>query len=178
MYPAHDDLEFSAAGHPDPRVHHAGFNLDHPYLEQCWAPILGPSGVAVLRRLPMLWAEGEPARIGAADLARSLGLGRGTGANSRLQHTLERTTRFGLSTWIEPGRTLRVYTEVPPLEPHRLARLPEWSRRAHDRLLTNHIDQLTRTPTARPPTPPTLTERLDRLQRPPAPHRPSPAVTR
>lgn len=141
MDPANDDLELCAAGHPDPRVHHAGFNLDHPYLEQCWAPILGPSGVAVLRHLPVLWAEDEPAHIGAGDLARSVGLGGGTGANSRLQHTLDRTTRFGLAIWIEPGRALRVYTEIPPLDPHRLARLPERSRQAHDRLPTNHIDQ-------------------------------------
>lgn len=93
-------------------------------------------------------------------------------------NTPSSTTRFGLADWTEPGRALRVYTEVPPLDRHRLAQLPDWSHRAHDRLLTEHIDQLARTPTARPPTPPTITERLDRLQRPPALAHPSPAVTR
>ncbi|HXH59446.1 hypothetical protein [Iamia sp.] len=172
------DLEFAAADHPDPKVRHAGFSLNHPYVEQCWGAVLGPSGVAVLRRLPVLWADHEPARIPAGELARSLGLGRGTGANSRLQHALDRTTRFGLADWTEPGRALRVYTEVPPLDRHRLAQLPDWSHRAHDRLLTEHIDQLARTPAAPTQAPPTITERLDRLQQPPAPHRSSPVISR
>lgn len=178
MEPANYDLELAAAAHRDPRVRHAGFGLDHPYMEQCWGPVLGPSAIAILRRLPVLWEESEPARIPAGELARSLGLGQGTGPNSRLQHTLDRIARYGLAAWAEQRRALDVYTEVPPVAPDRLARLPEWSQRAHDRLLTDHIDQLVRTPNPPPSTRSTITDRLDRLQRSPAPHRDSPAVNR
>lgn len=156
------DLVVTAAPHPDPRVHRAGFGLDHPYLEQCWGAVLGPTGVAILRRLPTMWAHQEPVRIPAQDLGRSLGLGGGTGPNSRFRHSLDRTVRFRLADWIEPGRALRVYTEVPPLDPHRLAQLPDWSRNAHDRLLTAHLDQLTH----RPDPARQITDRLERLQHP------------
>lgn len=34
------------------------------YVEACWLPIVGPSGVALLRVLPQLWASvGSPAPI-------------------------------------------------------------------------------------------------------------------
>ena len=73
-----DVLELAAAPHPDPRVCRAGFDLTHPYVEQCWGAVIGPSGLAIMRRLPVLWTEREPARIGADELAHSLGLGGGT----------------------------------------------------------------------------------------------------
>ena len=78
--------------------------------------MIGPSGLALMRRLPVLWTEREPARIGVDELAHSLGLGGGTAQNSRLQRTLECTVRFGLADWGQPGRRLSVYTEVPPLQ--------------------------------------------------------------
>lgn len=173
------DLEFSAVPHPDPRVRYAGFDLGHRYVEQCWGPVLGPSGVAILRRLPVLWATQEPARISSHDFARSLGLGGGSGSASRLQRSLDRTVRFGLAHWVEPGRALRVYTEVPPLGRYRLAKLPDWTRQAHDRLLGDHVDHLIATTGGHQQHQqhtPTITERLDRLQQPrtPPPSRISP----
>ena len=65
--------------------------------------MIGPSGLALMRRLPVLWTEREPARIGADELAHSLGLGGGTAPNSRLQRTLERTVRFGWPSGSSPG---------------------------------------------------------------------------
>jgi hypothetical protein len=149
-------------------VRRAGFDLTHPYVAQWWGAVIGPSGLALLRRLPVLWTEREPARIGADELAHSLGLGGGTAQNSRLQRTLERTVRFGLAECDQPGQTLSVYTEVSPLLGRRLDRLPEWSRRAHDRLLGQHVDRLAG---LTEPTPgvTAVTARLDRLRHPTGP---------
>ena len=40
-------ITISPAGHPDPRVGHAGFDLEHAYVERCWAPVLGPTSTAL-----------------------------------------------------------------------------------------------------------------------------------
>lgn len=171
-------LELAAAPHPDPRVRRAGFDLTHPYVEQCWGAVIGPSGLAIMRRLPVLWTEQEPARISLAELARSLGLGAGTGENSRLQRSLERMVRFGLAGWAEPERVLGVYSEVPPLRGRRLEQLPEWSRRAHGRLLGAHVDHLVADGNHSPEVA-AVSARLDRLQRPNGPGlTPIPAVGR
>ena len=153
-----DVLELTAARHPDRRVGRLGFDLRHPYVEQCWGAAIGPSAVALLRRLPVLWAEGEPARVDAGQLAQSLGLGAGAG---RLGRSLDRTVRFGLAEWAAPGQALRIYTEVPPLTERRLARLPEWTQRAHGRLLAEHLDRLAVVAT---PGVSAITARLDRFQ--------------
>ena len=54
------------------------------------------------------------------------------------------------------------------MQGRRLDRLPEWSRRAHDRLLGQHVDQLAG---VTDPTPEVtaVTARLDRLQHPTGP---------
>jgi hypothetical protein len=168
-------IELAAGNHPDPRVRGAGFDLNHPYLEDCWAPIIGPSAVTFLRRLPVLWQHAEPAVINADDLARSLGLGPAGGRWSRFHRAVERIVGFGLAEWTEPDRALTVYQELSPLAEHQLAKLPDWSRRAHDTLLAAHIDRLaqpyrTADATTPAPTPVThLTTRLDRLPRPSGP---------
>ena len=77
-----------------------------------------------------------------------------------------------------PATTLGVRTEVAPLSRRQLARLPEWTRQVHDRLLGTHLDRLTLAHTDRTLDPdqsldPTrITARLDHLQ-----HR-RPAITR
>mgnify|MGYP001570125293 CR=1 FL=1 len=156
-------LELSPAPHPDPQVRRAGFPLTDPYVEQCWSAVAGPSTVLLLRRLPDLWAEQAPARVHADDLGRMLGLGNGTTHNSRLARTLDRAVRFNLATWDDPGTALRVYTEAAPLSRAQLERVPDWTRRTHDRLLDGHLNQLALS--ASPPSRATeLVERLDRLQ--------------
>jgi hypothetical protein len=141
-----DHLELLAAQHPDPHVRRLGFDLTHPYVEQCWGALLGPSSVVVLRRLPVLWADQEPAQVPTDELARSLGLGAGTGHNSRLHRTLDRLTRFRLAIWTEPDRALGIYTDVPPLDARHLSRVTTSTQQAHDRLLSRHLDELARSP--------------------------------
>jgi hypothetical protein len=128
--------------HPDVRVRRVGFALDHPYVERCWAGMLGPSSVLVLRRLPELWAEAMPAEVGVDDFARSLGLGRSTGGwQSRIWRSFERLRRFQLATPVEGG-TVGVFAQVPPVPERLLHRLPAWSRGEHDRLVAVHLEGL------------------------------------
>lgn len=45
-------IRFHGVPHPEPRIRQVGFSLDHPYVEQCWTPVLGPTSVLLLRRYP------------------------------------------------------------------------------------------------------------------------------
>jgi hypothetical protein len=129
-------LEILALPHPDRVVRQRlGFDLTHPYVEQCWGALIGPSGVLVLRRLPTLWAEREPAAVDTHEFARSLGLGGGSGPNGSFTRALDRLTQFQLATWIERGAALGVYTQVGPVSEGRMRRLPSWTRDTHARLV-------------------------------------------
>lgn len=143
MTPTPEVIELHAVPHPVAPVRQAGFALDHPYLEQCWSPVIGPTSTLLLRRCAWLWQEAEPARIATAELAAQLGLGKGTGSSSPLWHTVERIVRFRFATMDTPGQ-LEIFTEVPPVMERHLDRLPPWCRRQHDRLLGQHLDGLAR----------------------------------
>jgi hypothetical protein len=153
-------LVVHATGHPVAAVHRVGFPLDHPYVERCWAPVLGPSSVLLLRRMPELFRASPDPVVPLDELGRSLGLG-GTGEHSAIRRTLDRLVQFRFASWAGPGE-LDVYTEVPPLGPRHLDRVPESTRRVHDALLATHLDALA----APPPRTEDLLARLDRLQDP------------
>jgi hypothetical protein len=74
-----------------------------------------------------------------------------------------------MAHWL-PGDELGVRTEVAPLSGRRLARLPEWTRQVHDRLLGTHLDRLALAHTNRTLDPDQfldtarVTARLDHLQ--------------
>ena len=161
----HTVLTLTPVDHPDARVQRVGFDLTDPYVEQCWGPVIGPSATQLLRRMSTLWTERVPATITHEELARSLGLGAGTGANSRLVHAIDRTVRFGFATWHEEGRALDVRLKAPGLDQRRPQRLPEWTRQAHQRLLDAHVRQVAGLADTGPKVA-AMTARLDRLQRP------------
>src|SRR5437764_3571118 len=115
-----DAIDLHADPHPLAAVRQAGFPLDHPYLEQCWTPVVGPSSVLLLRHCAWLWRDAMPLRIPVEALAAELGLGKGTSRNSPIWRTIDRLVRFGFATLREPAE-LRIYTEVPPLAPRHLA---------------------------------------------------------
>ena len=77
----------------------------------------------------------------AKELSRSIGLGVGMGKNSPLARTLDRLVRFRFARPSASAVGLDVYTEVPPLGAHQLAKVPQWSRDAHARLLDAHLEQ-------------------------------------
>jgi hypothetical protein len=145
-------LAIHAVPHPNPKVRRVGFALDDPYVEQVWAGVKGPSALLVLRRLPVLWHEREPAVVDLRELGQSLGLGPSVARSGRTWRTIERLVGFGTAHWL-PGDELGVRTEVVPLNARQLARLPEWTRQVHDRLLGTHLDRLTSPTPTRPSTP-------------------------
>jgi hypothetical protein len=163
-----ETIDLHPVPHPTAAVRQAGFALDDPYLEHCWAPIIGPSSTLLLRRCPPLWRHRLPASVPAEDLARQLGLGHGTGRTSPLWRTLERVVRFRFAAMPAPGE-LHVYTEVPPVPARQLEHLPVWCRRQHDRLLTHHLARLAAAtqPTSAAPAataePSRIADRLERL---------------
>lgn len=136
-------IDLHAVPHPVAPVRRAGFPLDHPYLEQCWTGVIGPSSVLLLRRCTSLWRESMPVQLATAELGAHLGLGKGSGRNSPIWHTVERLLRFRFAAMPQAGE-LHVYTEVPPVSARQMERLPAWCRREHDRLLGQHLDGLAR----------------------------------
>ena len=89
--------------HPNPKVRRVWFTLDDPYVEQVWAGVIGPSALLVLRRLPMLWHEREPAIVDLRELVQSLGLGPSLARSGRTWKTIERLVGFGMAHWRPPG---------------------------------------------------------------------------
>ena len=160
MTPTTDVIVVHATAHPVAKIHRAGFPLDHPYVERCWAPILGPSSVLVLRRMPELFKGSADPFVHLDELGRGLGIG-GTGKHSVIRRTIDRLVSHRFAAWSSPGE-LDLYTEVPPLSAARLERVPDFVKRDHDALLGNHLDALAASP---PPTT-DLVARLNRLQHP------------
>jgi hypothetical protein len=154
-------------------VRRVGFTLHDPYVEQVWAGVIGPSALLVLRRLPVLWREREPAVVDLRELGQSLGQGPSIARTGRTRRTIERLVGFGMAHRL-PGDELGVHTEVAPLTDRQLARVPGWTRQLHDRLLGMHLDRLALAHTDRTLGPDQSLDiaRLDHLQ-----HR-RPAITR
>ena len=133
-------LILEPVAHPDPRVHRAGFSLDDPYLERCWLPVLGPTSVLMLRRMPLMWQRDPAVGVPVDELAAVLGLN-GTGRNSPVWRTVDRLVRFNFANRVSDSY-VEVYTEVPPLGSRHLAGLPQSVRDAHHELLGAHIARL------------------------------------
>jgi hypothetical protein len=149
--------------HPVPHrlaeVRQVGFPLDAPYVEQIWASLTGPSPVLMLRRIPVLWRQSQPATVQLSEFGRSLGL-----LHPKITYrNVNRLVRFGLARWL-PSGDLAVPTRVAPLSARQLARVPPWTRQAHDQLLGAHLDRLARTPTGPPAAASSITARLDQLE--------------
>lgn len=160
-------LSFTPVDHSDERVQRVGFDLTDPYVEQCWSAVVGPSSTLLLRRLPALWIAQVPAEIAASDLSRSLGLGAGVGDRSRLANTLNRLVQYRLATPAPDGAGLDVFRKVAPLSSRQLTRVPEWTRATHERLFSNHLEQLGDSCQQRSNVA-SMGARLDRLQHGPA----------
>lgn len=153
-------LRLHGVPHPSAPVRQAGFPLDHAYVEQCWTPVIGPTSVLLLRRLPVLWRESMSVEVDLHDLAGSLGLGNSSGRHGSMQRTLDRLERFRFAAFSSPS-DLEVFTEAPPLPDRQLERLPAWTRSRHEHLLGSHLDSLARLHSRSD-----LSTRLDRLSQP------------
>lgn len=172
-YPGMTDnasITIRATAHPIAHIHRAGFPLDHPYIERCWTPVLGPSSVLLLRRMPDVFRQSPATLVPLDELAGGLGIG-GTGQQSAIRRTLDRVVRFRFGAWTDPDE-LDIYTTAPPLNARQLERSDPSTRQAHERLLTEHLDALAPGPghldaLVTAPTGTTdLVARLNRLQHP------------
>jgi hypothetical protein len=106
-----DVLAIRAVPHPNPKVRRVGFTLDHPCVEQLWAGVIGPCALLVLRRLPILWREREPAVVDLRERGQSLGPGPSLARSGCIWRSIERLVGFGMAHWL-PGNELGVRTEV------------------------------------------------------------------
>lgn len=119
----------------DPIFQQHGFPARSPYVEFCYAGIIGPSAMLALRLATAMLegAGGEPVTVDADELARSLGLGGGTGPNSKIQRTLHRLERFELARPRPDGYGIHLY--IPPLSRARQLRATTTVQRIHERLM-------------------------------------------
>lgn len=104
------------------------------YCEVFWLPVIGPSALWLLRHAVMHTVDG-PYTVDVDTLARSLGLGAARGIHSPLVRTLNRLVQFRCATGGWQTATWKMRTHLPALTDHRLARLPDVLRQAHDELL-------------------------------------------
>ena len=175
MEPDSTTVRLHGVPHPSVDARQAGFPLDHPYLEQCWSPAIGPTSVLLLRCLPLLWRQAPTVEIELQELSSTLGLGRAHGNDSAINRTLDRLVRFKFAT--RTGPDIDIYTEVPPLSPRALKRLPDWNRDRHEHLLAAHLDRLAELTNTSPPAP-TVADRLNQLCHPTTPPAPTRTLAR
>lgn len=105
--------------------------VESEYAERFWLPVIGPSGLWLLR-----WTARELVRhggafdIGADELALRVGLGVGTARQSPLRRSLKRLETFDLVRRLNES-VIEFQTTVPPLSMRQLQRLPVELRREH-----------------------------------------------
>lgn len=110
--------------------------LRSDYVEACWTPIIGTSGVTLLRLLPSLWLESVPAVIEDLEVAHLLGRPKSGAAASHVAgHVAGRVARFTGGDWCQSTGNLDVPPLVPSLTATQLARVPDRTRAAHVQLL-------------------------------------------
>lgn len=147
-----------------------GWPVEHPYVECCWAPRLGPTGVLLVRRAAELTRDG-PVRLPLEELASALGV-----KPAVLARTMRRVTSFRLGhaegLELAPPGPVRfsVYDRVPSLGVAQLGHVGTLACSWHHRFTAQAVAS---TPASRPspvvsepggrgtPAPAPLTARLD-----------------
>ena len=105
-----------APGDPD------GYPITHPYVEDLYVPIVGPSTYLLLRLLDRMADEHpDTFTLSLDEIAHRLGLGN-KGRSSRMIRTIDRLCSFRLAVRISPD-TIVVPRQLPPLTNHQLDRL-------------------------------------------------------
>lgn len=109
---------------------HVGFDPRCDYVETYWLPVLGPSCILVARRLAD-WLDGADValQVPLELLARTVGLGTGTGRSAPVVRTLSRLVDFGIAAIEHETYALRI--PFPPLSFRQVARLPDYLATRH-----------------------------------------------
>ena len=94
------------------------FPLDHPYVERCWTSVVGPTGIAFLRRAAALFSASSHPTIDLVEVARDLGI-TGSDASRRMRRTIVRLERLGFIDR-PTDNEVQVFVDVPPLPARQL----------------------------------------------------------
>jgi hypothetical protein len=133
---------------PDPVLDTIGHDPRGWYVEAFWLPVVGPTAVALLRRLvDGLERHPDGFEIPYVELATSLGLGERPPSNSApLTRALRRLHSFRFVQLDEGARSLDVRMHVPVMHRKHVRRLPDVVRAAHhewaEAQLTRPLDEL------------------------------------
>lgn len=154
-----------ASSHPDPIIAEHGFDLQHPYIEQCWAQTVGPTATLLLRRLPDMWRFRQPASTTVGEIASTLGV-----TPSAMRHGLRQLEAHYFTNRLSRDGH-EVYATVAPLSADLLERAPITVRHSHSQLITPALRPIVDAPTCEPATSPiaNIARRLNRLQTDPGP---------
>lgn len=118
---------------PDPIVEMVGLDARGPYAERFWLPILGPTSIALLRRLnEELERTPRGFVLDLDDAARWLGVGVRSNTRGPIVRTIERCCSFGLTSLDEAGELL-VRRHAPPLTRRQVGHLPAELQMEHAR---------------------------------------------
>ena len=109
--PAELPAQLTVIRYPDDLVERHGYGPDHPYPEEVWTSILGPSTLLLWRRLAraVLHAADTPITLPTTELLAAVGLGTGLAKNSVGARTIARMVAFDLARQAGPhGQLLAV----------------------------------------------------------------------
>jgi hypothetical protein len=130
---------------PDDVVAQLGWPVHSSYTEHCLVSVLGPTSTLLLRLLAfeLLTAAEDLKPVDDLEaISRSLGLGSGSGRNSKLAKALLRLVQFG---YLKPfGGAVEGYwvrTHVTPLSERQLDRAGPRVRQLHDHLVAGKTDR-------------------------------------
>jgi hypothetical protein len=121
----------------DPVTDSLGHRPGSSYVEDVWLGVLGPTTTWAWLRLARVAEQSPGSTLDMADLARSLGLGTGTGPNAPMSRTLGRLVVFGAVE--RSGDTLLVRRALPDVPNWLLASQAASARLAHERLGHTHV---------------------------------------
>lgn len=96
------------------------------FLLTFWTPILGPTGVLILRAVASCVRRRPEWRVGAEDLGAMVGV-RGAGKSSPLVRTVARLEQFGFVRWraqLGPDSAYEVRLSAPELHRRQVQHLP------------------------------------------------------
>lgn len=118
----------------DPVVDHKGFNVNDPYIEMFWLPVLGPTATWLYRRMVSgVLTQDDGFIADTAELARSIGVAYTQGRHNPFARALYRCIMFGTAQQVatHPMQTIAVRRSLPLLPHRHLARLPDQLQIAH-----------------------------------------------
>ncbi len=100
-------------------------------VELFWLPVLGPSAIALLRRLDLIVTSApRPVTLEIEELGSSLGLRRGFGRSGLLERTVERCIAFR-AIREQRSSCFEVRQHLPALNQRQIRRLPPALRRLY-----------------------------------------------